>query len=280
MLNMSLIRSVLYAPGNRPELMEKSLATEADAVIFDLEDAVPPGEKQKARKNVVQFMKTAHAKPVIVRINNPQTYEGQDDLHALHGAHIAAIRIPKCESVEDVQDVGRHLWGDVALQVAIESARGLIIMEQVATAHPRIISVSLGEGDLRAQLGVSKDHEFEVARFRQLVVSHAAGLGAPMMSVYPFPRDSEGLRASTLSGKAGGFFGRTAIHPSQVRIINEIFTLSKAEVEDAREMLDAFQKKDAAGSGAFVLSDGRFVDEAVVKAARKKLELAKAFGLA
>ncbi len=274
MVKALILRSLLYAPGNRPDLMEKSLRTATDAVIFDLEDAVPPAEKDRARELVAGFLSQPQAKPVFVRINACGSPYQNADIEALQGKHVASIRIPKCEDPAAVAAIGERLWGDVSLNLGIESAKGYIVLDQLAAAHPRVASVGLGEGDLRSELGLAAEDDFGYARFRLVVASHAAGLGPPMMSAYVRPHDLEGFRKTTLQGKNTGFFGRSAIHPKQIPIINEIFTPSAAEVEDARAMLEAFDAQINAGSGASLLPDGRFIDEAIVRAARTKLELA------
>lgn len=271
------IRSYLYVPGSEPHKIEKALAGDADAVVLDLEDAVAPSHKKKARDTVAEVLESEPTKPVFVRINSPDSDLGHADIEAVCHPRLAGIRLPKTESAESVRYVAQKLEAlecDAGIQCLIESALGLELSFEIARAHARVVGISLGEADLRADLAVGSDAGLLYARSRIVAAARAAGLPAPVQSVYTDARDLEGLRRSSNEGKGLGFMGRSAIHPQQVPIINEVFTPTEEEVAAAAELLDRMEEAIEAGQGAFLLENGRFVDEAIVKSARLTLALA------
>ncbi|HVA92291.1 MAG TPA: aldolase/citrate lyase family protein, partial [Chloroflexota bacterium] len=153
----------------------------------------------------------------------------------------------------------------------IESAIGVERAFDIARAHPRVTGLGLGEADLTADLGLTEDGGLLYARSRVVVAARAAGLPAPVQSVYPHIRDTEGLRVTTLEGKRLGFFGRSVIHPSQVGVVNAVYTPSEEEIARARSLVEQLERAEQLGTGAFALEDGRFVDRAIVEAARRVL---------
>lgn len=271
------VRSYLYVPGNEPRKIEKALASDADAVVLDLEDAVAPSHKQQARETVAEVLGSKPAKPVFVRINNPDSDLRDADIEVISHPRLAGLRLPKTESAETVRYVARKLEAlecEAGIQCLIESALGLELSFEIARAHTRVIGVSLGEADLRADLAVEADAGLLYARSRIIVAARAAKLSAPIQSVYADARDLEGLRRSSKEGKSLGFMGRSAIHPKQVPIINEVFTPTEEEVAAATELLYRMEEATQSGKGAFLLEDGRFVDEAIARSARLTLALA------
>jgi citrate lyase subunit beta / citryl-CoA lyase len=272
------IRSYLYVPGSDPRRIEKALASEADAVILDLEDAVAPNRKEEARTTVAEVLRSEHEKPVFVRINAPDSVLAEEDVEAVAGARLAGLRLPKTESPESVRRVAQRLEKlgcEAGLQCLIESALGLEFAFEIARAHEKVVGMSLGEADLAADLGVRGDAGLLYARSRLVAATRAAGLPGPVQSVYTNVRDAEGLRRSTMEGKNMGFVGRSAIHPAQIEVINEVFTPTEEEVAEAKDLLARLEESTGTGTGAFALEDGRFVDEAVVGSARLTLALAR-----
>ena len=272
------IRSYLYVPGSDPRRIEKALASEADAVILDLEDAVAPNRKEEARTTVAEVLRSEHEKPVFVRINAPDSVLAEEDVEAVAGPRLAGLRLPKTESPESVRRVAQRLEKlgcEAGLQCLIESALGLEFAFQIAGAHEKVVGMSLGEADLAADLGVRGDAGLLYARSRLVAATRAAGLPGPVQSVYTNVRDAEGLRRSTMEGKNMGFVGRSAIHPAQIEVINEVFTPTEEEVAEAKDLLARLEESTGTGTGAFALEDGRFVDEAVVGSARLTLALAR-----
>ncbi|WP_433354749.1 HpcH/HpaI aldolase/citrate lyase family protein [Microtetraspora malaysiensis] len=259
--------TLLYVPADRPDRVAKALVTDADVVIVDLEDAVAAENKGRARAETVALLATPQPW-VQIRVNDVRTPYGRADLHALAAlvTGTCGVRLPKVESAEEVRQIAAALPG-VPLHPLIESALGLERAFEIATASDAVASIGLGEADLRADLGVSGDGGLTWARSRIVVAARAAGLPAPTQSVYPDVRDLAGLAASCLEGRAAGFRGRTAIHPAQLPVIVDAYRPTEAEIAAAREVLAA------AGQGAVALPDGRFVDEAVVRQARRVVEL-------
>jgi citrate lyase subunit beta / citryl-CoA lyase len=268
------IRSYLYVPGDDPRRIEKALVTGADAVVVDLEDSVAPNRKEEARNNAARVLESGPARPVFVRINAPGSELAARDIAAVAALHLSGLRLPKVESLESVRLVAKTLEAlrsEAGIQCLIESALGLELALEIARSHERVAGISLGEADLAADLGVRDEAGLLYARSRIVSASRAAGLPGPVQSVYTNVKDLDGLRRSTEEGKNMGFVGRSAIHPSQVPIINEVFTPTEEEVAEAQELLDRLEGEAGSGTGAFVLEDGRFVDRAVVESARRTL---------
>jgi citrate lyase subunit beta/citryl-CoA lyase len=271
------VRSYLYVPGDDESKIVKALAGEADAVVLDLEDAVAPNHKEEARATVARVLESEPGKPVFVRVNAVGTDLAAADIDAVSAGYLAGLRLPKVESAEGVRLVAEmleELRSGATIQCLIESALGLERAFEIATSHERVCSMGLGEADLAADLDVADEAGLLYARSRVVVASRAAGLNHPVASVYTKVRDLEGLRRSTETAKRVGFFGRSTIHPSQVPVVNEVFTPQEHEIAEAQELLDRLEDETAAGTGAFVLDDGRFVDRAVVESAHLTLSLA------
>jgi citrate lyase subunit beta/citryl-CoA lyase len=272
------IRNYLYVPGSDPRRIENALASEADAVVLDLEDAVAPNRKEEARETVAGFLRSGDEKPIFVRVNVPGSALAEEDIEAVAEPNLAGLRLPKTESAEAVRRVAKRLEDlrcEAGIQCLIESALGLELVFEIARAHERVVGMSLGEADLAADLGVRNDVGLLYARSRLVVATRAAGLPGPVQSVYTNVRDEEGLRRSTEEGKNQGFVGRSAIHPNQLSTINEVFTPTEGEVAEAEDLLARLEESAGAGTGALALEDGRFVDEAVVGSARLTLALAR-----
>lgn len=272
------LRTYLYAPGSDARMMEKTFATEADAVVFDLEDAVAPSRKDLARAQVARMLQCQPPKPTFVRINAVDSGLADEDLMAIAGPWLAGVRLPKTESPEEVRHVAdrlERLGCDAGIHCLVESALGVERAFDLARAHPRVTGLGLGEADLRADLGVSDEAGLVYARSRIVVAARAAGLPAPIQSVYANVRDPEGLRRSTEDGKSMGFVGRSVIHPAQVAIVNAVFTPDEDEIRRARDLVAQLASAEETGTGAFALEDGRFVDRAIVESARRTLALAR-----
>lgn len=271
-------RSWLYVPGDRPDRIEKAIAGDADCVIIDLEDSITPEHKEQARTNALVAVSNQQPKPVLVRINASGTPWQDADLEALRSApHLAGVRIPKAETVAQIEAIASQL-PRTPLHLLFESARGLQASDDLATAHPNVASIALGEADLRADLNITDESHLGYARGRVVASAAAAGLMPPPQSVFTNLDDTDLLVSTSRTAKAAGFFGRTVIHPRQVTIINEIFTPTTAEVDQARALVDALEASPK--TAALALPDGRFVDPAVVTGARRVLDIADAYGTA
>ncbi|WP_019930223.1 CoA ester lyase [Nocardia sp. BMG111209] len=263
-------RSWLYVPGDRPDRIGKALAGPADAVILDLEDAVSAADKDGARRNVLAALADGHA--AYVRMNAPDTAAGAADLRALAAAPgaLAGVRVPKCEDPGELRRVADTLR--VPVYPVLESALGIEHALALATAHPLVAGISLGEADLAADLRVSGGEALSWPRSRIVVAARAAGLPSPVQSVWTAVRDADGLRTSTTAGRAAGFFGRSVIHPAQIPVVHEVCAPDPAETSWARELIEGL----AASRAAWIDRNGQFVDAAIVARARWVLEIADA----
>ena len=260
--------TALYVPANRPDRFAKAVAAGPDLVVFDLEDAVPVADKADARGWAVAWVAANARGPVEIRVNALDSPWIEDDLAAIRAVPQVRLRVPKVESAADVHAVLDKV-PSARITALIESPLGLERAFEIATADPRLVAVALGEADLSSALGVDGPEGLAWARGRLVSASRAAGLGAPMMSVYPNVNDLDGLRKTSQEGRALGFVGRTAIHPRQLPTIVEAFTPAPAQVAAAQELLDAVEKADIANGGVIVLPDGRMADPAMIGRARE-----------
>ncbi len=263
-------RSWLYVPGHRPERVAKALAAGADAVVVDLEDAVPAAHKDAARELTVALVAEraggAGGPPLWVRVNPPDTDAGRRDVAALAGAPVAGLRVPRAEDPDAVREVAERTGA--RLQVLLESARGLVRAAELAAASELVCGLGLGEADLAADLLVDRDEGLRWARGAVVVAARAAGLPAPVQSVWTDVADLDGLRDSSRAGRATGFWGRSVVHPRQIAVVHEVYTPSDEEVRAAERVLAAAEEAAARGESAVLDPDGRFVDPAVVARAR------------
>lgn len=266
------VRSWLYVPATRPDLLDKAMAGPADAVVLDLEDSVPRNRKDEARAHAVKAVAALWPKPLWLRINQVRLPEGRADLDALAGTPVQGLRLPKCESPDEIRAVLDRV--DTPLHLLLETALGVERAFELATTAPRVALLSLGETDLAADLRVSGDGALDWARARVVNAARAAGLAGPVQSVWTDVADVEGLTADTERARACGFFGRSVIHPRQIPSVNAAFTPRPEEVEEARRLVDSLHRAQDAGSAAWLDDRGRFVDPAVVARARWVLHLA------
>ncbi|MFF0227519.1 HpcH/HpaI aldolase/citrate lyase family protein [Streptomyces sp. NPDC004629] len=258
----------LYVPGDRPHVVAKALACGADVVVIDLEDAVAPDRKEYARAATVDLLSEPQPVRVHVRVNGTEGPWAGADLRAVAGLPgVSGVRLPKVTSADEVvhaADTTGH-----RLYALLETALGIEHAHAIAAAHPALRGISLGEADLRADLGVRDDAGLDWCRSRVVVAARAAGLAPPPQSVHPDIRDLDGLAASCAHGRALGFLGRAAIHPRQLPIIERAYLPTEAELEQAETIVKAATTE----RGAQALPDGRFIDAAVVAAARRTLSL-------
>jgi citrate lyase subunit beta / citryl-CoA lyase len=259
-------RSYLFAPGHNAKLLGRVFEAGADAVMLDLEDAVPPDAKATARAMVAEALAD---RPAWVRVNAAGTEWCEADLAAV-GERAYGIRVPKAESPEDVHWVAERAPGKPII-CAIESARGVLAAAGIAAA-PGVRHLAMGGVDLQHDLNAGNGNlQTLYVRSHLVVVSRAAGLEPPIDSVWPRLDDEAGLREQAAFARSIGFFGKSAIHPRQLPVLHEVFTPSERELGWAREVVAAFE---AAGGGALQLPGGEFVDLPVAQRARRMLELA------
>ncbi|OIJ69103.1 HpcH/HpaI aldolase/citrate lyase family protein [Streptomyces mangrovisoli] len=261
----------LYAPGDRPKVVAKALLAGADVVVVDLEDAVTPDRKDYARDATAELLSEPQPVPVHVRVNALDGPWSDADLKALLDAPgLSGLRLPKVCYPADITRVAAATEGRLPLYALLETALGIEQAYAIASAHPALRGIALGEADLRADLGVREDAGLDWSRSRVVVAARAAGLAPPPQSVHPDIRDLEGLAASCAHGRALGFVGRAAIHPRQLPIIERAYLPTDREIEEAETVV----RVAAAGQGAQALPNGQFIDAAVVAAARRTLSRA------
>ena len=252
----------LYVPADRPERIEKAIASAAHAVIVDLEDGVAPERKADARAGLADVLSERRRKPVYVRVNAGVA----DDLEALAVLQISGVVVPKVAAPADVPAT------PFPVNCLIESAAGLEAAYEIARTRG-VAGISLGESDLRSETG-ALEAGLDWARGRIVNAAVAAGLPRPPQSVYPHVRDEEGLARSCARGRELGHLGRAAIHPAQLPVIEQAYLPTADEGERARETV---ARLDDAGVGTLV--GGEFVDAAMLGAARQTVALADSYGI-
>lgn len=242
------------------------MSGDADAVVLDLEDAVPPRLKHVGRTNAVAAAGVSHPKPLWIRVNGPDSQWGSDDLTALDGCEVEGLRLPKSERPEQVQEV--HDRTGLPVHAVIETALG--VQNSYALADcPAVTLLSLGEADLMADMRVRDLSALNWARVRLVTAARAAGLPSPVQSAWTDVADIKGLIQDTERGYRAGSFGRSVLHPSQVAPVNRIFTPDSEEVSKARARLAGADRADA----AWLDGDGNFVDPALLASARWLVDL-------
>lgn len=287
------MRSKLFVPGIRPELFAKAYAGAADAVSFDLEDAVASARKAEARAAVASFL-AGHAaadagKLAIVRVNGIESGLIDDDLAAILPAGPVLVNVPRVESAEQVYaavaaiervEREKRLPPSTRLLLNIETPRGLRRAAGIATAHARIAGLQLGLGDLFEPHGIRRDEPAHVreAMFQVAMAAAEAGVFA-CDGAHPDYADGEGFRHEARMARALGFIGKSCIHPRQVAWANDIFSPAEEELAWARKVVDAARRAAAAGDTVFSV-DGSMVDPPYLRRAERLLQAAGSSGAA
>ncbi len=286
---MQEFRSLLIMPGNNPGMLIKSRAYKADAVIFDIEDAVAPMEKDAARALIKQTLKEIDfgTKPIMVRIN-PMSVCGKEDLEAVIPEKPVAIVAPKIESAQDVLDIvaeiekyePKDVKEPIGILAIIESAKGMRNVYEIAESHERMAGLIFGAEDYTASIGAIRTksgEEIYTGRSTVVVAARTAGIQShdtPFVAVDDF----EGLAQDTELSKQLGFTGKNAINPRQVDTINKVFSPTPEQLKWAQRIEDAFQEGLEKNLGVINV-DGKMVDIPIVIQARKMLEQAKLYDL-
>jgi citrate lyase subunit beta/citryl-CoA lyase len=281
---MRLLRSPLFAPGNHARRVEKALGLSADAVILDLEDAVAIAEKPAARDTVAAVLGAPRRSAAYVRVNAMSTEWCYADLVAVARPGLDGIVLPKAESADQIKTADWVISalererglprGKVDLIPIIETARGYAEVAAVAAGAARVRRLAFGAGDFTLDLALTwTREEAELAPFRAGIVaaSRAAGIEAPLDTVWADLRDPEGFGLSAARAAALGFQGKMCIHPDQVAVANAAFTPDARAAEQARRIVAAFAEAEAKGLAAIQL-DGQFVDYPIVHRARRLVE--------
>ncbi|KRB05061.1 CoA ester lyase [Lysobacter sp. Root690] len=282
------MRSKLFVPGVRPELFDKALAGDADALSLDLEDAVAEERKAAARIAVAAFVGSeavaASRKLIIVRVNDPTSAHFAADLAAVARDGVALINLPKIESADALHmavaaiERAEALNGvsqPIGLLVNIETPRALLHAADIAAAHPRVAGLQLGLADLFEDAGIERYDLANVhaAMFAVRMAAAAAEVFA-LDSAYADLHDEAGYVAEARAARRLGFLGKTCLHPRQVALANSAFAATPAELEAARRIVDAAAAAPDGGRGVFVV-DGRMIDLPFLKRAQALLASAR-----
>jgi citrate lyase subunit beta/citryl-CoA lyase len=293
---LSPMRSLMFVPGHRERMVQRALGlgefgpSALDVALLDLEDGVPPASKEEARRLVADVLggAPAEAAPLrYVRIRRALSDDGTADLDAIVRPGLAGIMAPKVAGADEVERLAGELDarerdakmapGTIRIIPSIESAAALIEAPRIAKATGRVIGLAFGSEDFALDLGLPTKREGDAAdllyaRSATVVAAVAAGKLA-FDGIWPDIEDAAGFRADSQRARRLGFSGKTLIHPGQVAVVNEIFSATAEEVEEARRVVRAFDEGLARGHGAVAL-DGRMLDAPVVDRARRVLRAA------
>ncbi len=282
--NIQPYRSVLYMPGSRPRALEKARNLPADALILDLEDAVAPAEKERARDLVGEAVESGGygLRRLLIRVNGLDTQWGEADIARASKAGPDAILVPKVERPEDIHRVVSLMDASGAPErtrvwAMMETPRGMLNAGIIAAAHPRLQGFVIGTNDLVKDLGAAHtpDRLPLIASLSLcLLAARAEGLVC-VDGVHNAFQDKEGLRAVCVQGRDMGMDGKSLIHPDQVSIANEVFAPSAEDLALATAQVEAFEEAEARGEGVAVLN-GRIVENLHVASARRLLARAAA----
>jgi len=283
-----MLRSLLFVPGNKSNMLEKALGLTPDAFVPDMEASVPAAEKANARETIAKFLPrfAALGLPVIPRVNSLDTEWIEADLAAVVGFGLFGISVGKVRNAGDISTVsqligdlerraGLHV-GTLRLLPWIETAEAIVNVSAICRASERIVAVAFGGEDFTNDMGVERlEDEIQIAYARQALcvaarAAHVLALDTPYFKL----RDPEGLRDSSLRAKSIGFKGRFAIHPEQLDALNECFSPSAQEIAHAERVVAAYDEAESRGRASTSL-DGWVIDVPVVKRARALLELAR-----
>lgn len=283
-----LRRTMMFVPGANPAMLRDAVLYGADAIMFDLEDAVSLKEKDTARVLVYSALKTFDYTSVetVVRVN-ALTAGGRQDIEAMVLGGINVIRLPKTETAQDIIDVDEVITaveakygipaGTTNMMAAIESAEGVLNAREIAKASPRMIGIALGAEDYVTSQKTKRypdGAELSFARNYILHSARAAGIAA-IDTVYSDVDNEAGLRHETELIKQLGFDGKSVINPRQIPVINGIYAPTVAEVQKAKEVMAGIREAEAKGSGVIAV-DGQMIDKPIVERAERVLALAKA----
>ena len=294
---MQPIRSLIFVPGNRAGMLERACSFDADVIMVDLEDSVPPGEKGNARDMAREWVPALRdggggaGRRVMVRVNSLDTGLIRAELERVVAPGLYGVSLGKVESVRDVRTLDGLLSalepaagleaGSLRIIPWIETAKAVWDARAIAEASPRVAAIAFGAEDFTNDMGIERsDGGDEVAVPRAMVpVAARAGEVGALDSPFVRFRDPDALRDDARRARRMGYTGKFAIHPAQLEIINETFSPSAEEIEYARRVVEAWDAAEAAGRGSLAL-DGRMIDVPVVKRAQNLLALADAIGQA
>lgn len=281
------MRSKLFVPGSRPELFAKAMASEADALSFDLEDAVDESRKGEARRELAKFLRTLPencGKTIIVRVNGIESPHFEEDIAAIVGPGLDLVNVPKPESPDDIREAAgviykaerdAKLTNSIGILANIESPRAYRLAAEIATADPRVKGLQVGWGDLIEPLDMDR---YNPATIEAMLVwiriaAGEAGIFA-YDGAYANIKDTEGYQREAEMSRRLGYLGKSAIHPSQVPLANAVFRPTDLEIAHSLKVVEAAAKAKAEGVGAFTVN-GKMIDGPFIRRAEAILELAR-----
>jgi citrate lyase subunit beta/citryl-CoA lyase len=284
------MRSKLFVPGSRPELFAKALASKADAISFDLEDAVDPSAKDSARQQLADFLRTLEptTKTIVVRVNDQSSSHYENDLIALVGTSLQVINLPKVETAEQIRSLALRLdeleaqhgiAQPIMILATIESPKGLRNAAAIAAASPRVNGLQLGLADLLEPLGIDRKDPWTLHQIRLNLRLAAGEAGvATYDSAFARVNDPDGFAAEARTARQLGYIGKSCIHPSQIELANQAFLPDAEQIAHALRVVEAAAQAEAAGIGAYLV-DGQMVDGPFVRSAQALLSQARNAGL-
>ncbi len=281
------MRSKLFVPGSRPELFAKAMASEADALSFDLEDAVDESRKGEARRELAKFLRTLPencGKTIIVRVNGIESPHFEEDIAAIVGPGLDLVNVPKPESPDDIREAAgviykaerdAKLTNSIGILANIESPRAYRLAAEIATADPRVKGLQVGWGDLIEPLNMDRYNPATVEAMLVWIriAAGEAGIFA-YDGAYANIKDTEGYQREAEMSRRLGYLGKSAIHPSQVPLANAVFRPTDIEIAHSLKVVEAAAKAKAEGVGAFTVN-GKMIDGPFIRRAEAILELAR-----
>ena len=285
---MDLLRSLIFVPGNRPNMLERAKNFKTDIVMVDLEDSVPPNEKIAARELASEWVTTltGNNQKVMVRVNSLETGLTKDELTRIVCPQLYGISLGKVTSRWDIQSADRVLVeleerlmipiGTVKIIPWIETAKAIMELDAIANASKRIIAIAFGAEDYTNDMGILRTDmgaEVEFPRSAVAIAARSANIAA-LDSPFVSFKDTVNLKADSMKARKLGYTGKFAIHPDQLEIINETFSPSKEDIEYALRVVEGWNEALKIGRGSFDL-DGKMVDVPVVKRAQNLLALSQ-----
>jgi citrate lyase subunit beta/citryl-CoA lyase len=284
------MRSKLFVPGSRPELFAKALASEADGLSFDLEDAVDEAMKGEARKTLGKFLRElgdTHGKTIIVRVNGLGTPHFESDIEAIACDALDMVNLPKPESPDDVRECAEALAAierrldltPIDILANIETPRAFRLAAEIATSTPRVAGLQAGWGDLIEPLDIDRYNPamIEACLLHIRIAAGEAGIWA-YDGAWANIKDQEGYKREAEASRRLGYLGKSCIHPSQVPLANAVFRPTDAEIAHSLHVVKAARDAAARGIGAFTVN-GKMVDAPFVRRAESILALARRLNL-
>ncbi len=267
-----MIRTWLFVPGHEPYKIRKALASGADAVIIDWEDAVPQDQKEQARTTTQTELAQAETSSyVVIRVNSPKSAWFAEDLPFLKALKVSALMVPKADDPTEIRDLAT---ANVPLIPLIESGLGVELAFVLAQAHPLVERLAFGPLDLLADLGAHwtpGGEALSYARARLVIAARAGGLLGMIDGIYPNLADLAGLRKETELARILGCEGKMLLHPKQLAVVRDVFRPTEEEIKRARLIIQAAEEA-ARTSHTVVQLDGMFIDPPVVRRAYQTLQ--------